>query len=74
VCQELVEDTLQKDLTILKEKGIKSIAVVLAHSYMCVYMAPCFYITETNKCGRCNVIAVYAISISLIYLFLKFAS
>jgi len=37
VCQELNEDTLQKDLTIVKEKGIKSIAVVLAHSYMCVY-------------------------------------
>jgi len=36
VCQELNEDALQKDLTILKEKGIKSIAVVLAHSYMCV--------------------------------------
>jgi len=36
VCQELNEDTLQKDLTILKAKGINSIAVVLAHSYMCV--------------------------------------
>jgi 5-oxoprolinase (ATP-hydrolysing) len=36
VCRELNEDTLQKDLTILKEKGINSIAVVLAHSYTCV--------------------------------------
>jgi N-methylhydantoinase A/oxoprolinase/acetone carboxylase beta subunit len=36
VCQELNEDTLRKDLIILKEKGINSIAVVLAHSYMCV--------------------------------------
>jgi len=52
VCRELNEDTLQNDLTILKEKGISSIAVVLAHSYMCVLMAPCIYITETNKCWR----------------------
>jgi 5-oxoprolinase (ATP-hydrolysing) len=37
VCQELDADTLQKDLIILKEKGINSIAVVLAHSYTCVY-------------------------------------
>lgn len=36
VCQELNEDTIRKDLTVLKEKGINSIAVVLAHSYMCV--------------------------------------
>lgn len=36
VCQELNEDTLRKDLIVLKEKGINSIAVVLAHSYMCV--------------------------------------
>lgn len=50
VCQELNEDTLRKDLTILKEKGINSIAVVLAHSYTCVYVAPCLYITELNKC------------------------
>ncbi|XP_033609037.1 5-oxoprolinase isoform X3 [Cryptotermes secundus] len=34
VCQELNEDTLRKDLIVLKEKGINSIAVVLAHSYM----------------------------------------
>lgn len=33
VCQELNQDTLRKDLIILKEKGIDSIAVVLAHSY-----------------------------------------
>jgi 5-oxoprolinase (ATP-hydrolysing) len=36
VCQELNEDALRKDLIVLKEKGINSIAVVLAHSYMCV--------------------------------------
>jgi 5-oxoprolinase (ATP-hydrolysing) len=36
VCQELNEDTLRKDLIVLKEKGINSIAVVFAHSYMYV--------------------------------------
>jgi hypothetical protein len=74
VCQELNEDTLEKDLTILKEKGINSVAVVLAHSYMWVSMAPYFWFTETKKCWRYNVRDVYTIFIALISLFLKFAS
>jgi 5-oxoprolinase (ATP-hydrolysing) len=36
VCQELNEEALRKELITVKEKGINSIAVVLAHSYMCV--------------------------------------
>lgn len=33
VTQELDEDNLQKQLMVIKNSGIKSIAVVLAHSY-----------------------------------------